>query len=275
MPRDRQRHMSSPFCHDSQVPVLSASWPHQEALARLHFLVGERRSLGILTGGDGSGKSLVLATLLRELPPSERPGCMVNLAGLEPRDFLRELAARLHAQPQMGDDVSALWRRIGDHLRANFLLRLQTVVLLDDADEAEHEVPVFILRLLKSYSAGLTVVLGADPARVMRLGGDLLQLAQLRIHLEPWGPDEIKRYLQSRLAQASGDPRKFDDGAVARLYQLSNGVPRWVAHLAELSWLAAAGSRRKQIGAETVESAYEALSASYQAAPADRTARSA
>jgi len=267
MPRDHRR-LPSPCGSASHAPVFCPSPTHQEALARLHFLVAERRSLGILTGGDGSGKSLVLATFLDELPSAQRPACLVNLWGLEPRDLLRELAAGLYAQPRTGDDVSSLWQRIGERLRANQLIRLRTVVLLDDADEASHEVLIFVLRLLKSQPGGLTLVLAADPGRLTRLGGDLLQLSQLHIQLEPWERDDVKEYLQSNLARAGGGLQGFDDAAVERLYDLSNGVPRWVAHLAELTWLAAAGGCRDFIDAETVESAYQMLSDSYHAASA-------
>jgi len=267
MPRDHRR-LPSPCGSALDAPGFYASPTHQEALARLHFLVGERRSLGILTGGDGSGKSLVLATFLNQLPSSERPACLISLLGLEPRDLLWELAVGLYAQPRIGDDLSSLWQRISDRLRANQLIRLRTAVLLDDADEAAHEVLIFVLRLLKSQPSGLTLVLAADPARLTRLGGDLLQLAQLRIHLEPWESDDVREYLQASRARSGGDLARFDDAAVERLYDLSNGVPRWVAHLAELTWLAAADRSRDVIDAETVESAYQMLSASYHAASA-------
>jgi len=268
MPRDRCRPSPSPFCSACHSHIFYASPIHQEALARLHFLVGEQRSLGVLTGGDGSGKSLLLATFRDELPSSEQPACLVNLMGLEPRDLLGELAVGLRAQARTSDDVYTLWQRISERLRANHLLRLQTTVLLDDADEAAHEVLILVLRLLKSQPAGLTLVLAADPARMTRLGGDLLQLSQLRIHLEPWEPDDVREYLQASLARVGGHQQVFDEAAVERLYALSNGVPRWVAHLAELTWLAAADGAWDRIGAETVESAYQALSASYYATSA-------
>jgi general secretion pathway protein A len=224
--------------------------------------------LGILTGGDGSGKSLVLAQFLRELRQTGQPACLVNLMGLEPRDFLWELAAGLRAQPRVCDDVFTLWRHVIERIRASHLLHDRTTILLDDADEAAHEVLIFVLRLLKSQPTGTTLALVADPERMTRLGGDLLQLSQLRIHLEPWEVSDLREYLQTSLTRAGGDPWMFDEAAVARLHALSDGLPRWAAHLAELAWLAAAGEQLDRITADTVESAYQALSASYQAAPA-------
>lgn len=268
MPCERNRLPATPFRDTGDASCFYASATHQEALARLQFLVRQGRSLGILTGGDGSGKSLVLARFLRELQQAGQPACLVNLMGLEPREFLWELAAGLRAQPRTCDDVFTLWRQLLDRIRANHLLQSRTTILLDDADEAAHEVLLFVLRLLKSQPAGTTMALVAAPERMTRLGGDLLQLSQLRIQLEPWELSDLRQYLQSSLSRAGSDPRMFDEAAVARLHALSDGLPRWAAHLAELAWLAASGSQLDRITAETVESAYQALSASYQAAPA-------
>ena len=136
---------------------------------------------------------------------------------------------------------------------------------MDDADEAAHEVLIVVLRLLKSQAAGTTLALAADGERMTRLGGDLLQLSQLSIHLEHWEVSDVRQYLQTSLTRAGGDPRMFDEAAVSRLHALSDGLPRWAAHLAELAWLAAVGKQWDRITADTVESAYQALSASYHA----------
>jgi general secretion pathway protein A len=258
----------SPFRNAGKGPCFFASATHQEALARLHFLVRQGRSLGILTGDDGTGKSLVLARFLDEARHRGQPACGANLLGLEPRDFLWELAAGLSARPHASDDVFSLWRRISDRLRENQLLNRNTAIVLDDADEAAHEVLIFVLRLLKSHPVGMTLTLAADPARLTRLGGDLLQLSQLRIHLEPWEADDVREYVQTSLTRAGDNPDLFDDSAVARLLELSGGLPRWITHLAELTWLAAAGREADRIDAEMVDSAYQELSASYHAAPA-------
>lgn len=268
MRRTQDSPCSSPFRNAGEGPWFFASATHREALARLHFLVRQGRSLGILTGEGGTGKSLVLARFLDETRHSGQPACGVNLLGLEPRDFLWELAAGLHARPRAGDDVFSLWRRVSDRLRENQLVNRNTAIVLDDADEAAHEVLIFVLRLLKSHPLGMTLTLAAAPARLNRLGGDLLQLSQLRIHLEPWESGDVREYLQVGLTRAGANPDLFDAAAIERLLELSGGLPRWVAHLAELTWLAAVGRDLDSIDAEMVDSAYQELSASYHAAPA-------
>ena len=125
MPCQRNRLPATPFRNACDGSCFYASATHQEALARLQFLVQQGRSLGILTGGDGSGKSLVLSPFLGELQQTGQPACLINLMGLEPRDFLWELAAGLRAQPRTSDDVFALWRHVIDRIRANHLLHAE------------------------------------------------------------------------------------------------------------------------------------------------------
>ncbi|HEY4759151.1 MAG TPA: hypothetical protein VIH42_01085, partial [Thermoguttaceae bacterium] len=50
----------SPFRGGLVMQLLQRSPTHEEALARLHFLVDNQRRLGLLMGPSGSGKSLVL-----------------------------------------------------------------------------------------------------------------------------------------------------------------------------------------------------------------------
>ena len=47
---------------------------HEEALARLEFLVTDRRRLGLLLGAPGCGKSLVLEVFARRFAAREHSG---------------------------------------------------------------------------------------------------------------------------------------------------------------------------------------------------------
>jgi len=268
MLRERHRRPLTPFCSAGDASCCYPSASHQEALARLQFLVRQGRSLGILTGSEGSGKSLLLAKFLGDLQQAGQPACLINLTGLEPRDFLWELAAGLRALPGAGDNAFTLWRQVNDRIRAHHLLHARVTILLDDADEASGDVLTAVLRLLKSQPGMATLALAVDDQRLPRLGSDLLHLSPLRIHLEPWELGDLRQYVQTSLARAGGDPRKFDEAAVTRLHALTDGVPRWAVQLAELAWLAAEGDQLERITADTVESAYQALSASYLAGPA-------
>jgi type II secretory pathway predicted ATPase ExeA len=57
---------------------------HDEALARLQFLVHDRRRLGLLIGPSGSGKSLLLEVFADQLRRSAQPVAKLSLLGVGP-----------------------------------------------------------------------------------------------------------------------------------------------------------------------------------------------
>lgn len=254
----------SPFRRSGDLAFFFPSPTHEEALARLDFLVQQRHSLGILSGGDGAGKSVVMEVFAGQSRHAGRVACVVNLLGMDVRGFLWSLAAGLGTNPPGDEDAVLLWRRIDDRLEENALQGMEIVLFLDDADGASHDVLIQVLRLLKTQENRLTIILAVESSRVARLGGDLLQLSQLRIHLEPWDQSDVRDYLQSGLAGAEDNPVAFDETAVMRLHELSGGIPRSVGRLADLALLAASSQGRGSVDAETIECVYQELSPTYR-----------
>lgn len=252
----------SPFRGTLDWRRFFASPTHDEALARLHFLVEERRRLGLLLGADGCGKSLVLEVFARRLRRSGAQVANVNLLGLDLREFLWLTAAELGINPDRRDDPFRLWRSVLDRLTENRYQQLDTVLLLDDANEATTAVLDHVVRLAQfdSTSTGrLTVVLAANENAVGRLTPRLLELADLRIDLDPWEPADTVQYVTAALTQAGAASAIFTDEALHRLHDLSDGMPRRVNQLANLALLAGAGRGLKQIDVELVDSTYQEL----------------
>ena len=252
----------SPFrgCLDPQFFFQGPT--HDEALARLHFLVDQRRRLGLLMGGSGSGKSLLLEVFAQQLRRDGRPVAKVGLLGVEPAEMLMLLAAGLELNPAPAGSTATLWRAITDRLIEYRYRQLETVVLLDDADRADHRVLDQVARLLQcdpSPKSRLTLVLAGRREQMGRLGERLLDLAELRIDVQPWEAPETEDYIRTSLAQAGRESAVFAAPAVARLHELTGGVPRRVSQLADLALLAGAGAELQQIGADLVESVYREL----------------
>jgi len=236
---------------------------HEEALARLHFLVEERRRVGLLMGVSGSGKSLLLEVFAEQLRQSGLPVAKVNLLGLDPAEMLCLLGAGLELNLDPSQPVARLWRSVTDRLIEYRYQQLDTIILLDDADRAASGVLDLVTRLAQhdpSPAARLTIVLAGQRARMSRIGDRLLELAELRIDLDPWEQSDTEAFLSSSLAQAGRQSSVFADPAVARLHELSRGIPRRVSRLADLALVAAAGEELQQIDAEVVESVYHELS---------------
>jgi general secretion pathway protein A len=253
----------TPFRSGLDPRLFYGSPTHEEALFRLHFLVQERRRVGLLMGVSGSGKSLLLDVFANQLRERGLPVAKVNLLALEPAEMLCLLGAGLELNLDPAQPVARLWRSVTDRLIEYRYQQLETIVLLDDADRAAAPTLDLVTRLAQhdlSPATRLTIVLAGQRERISRIGDRLLELAELRIDVDPWEQPDTEAFLSSSLAQAGRQSSVFADPAVARLHELSRGIPRRVSRLADLALIAAAGEDLPQIDAEVVESVYHELS---------------
>lgn len=235
---------------------------HDEALARLHYLVTERQRLGIMLGPAGSGKSATLEKFASELAGSRCETVSMSPAGLSARDVMFQLAQDLGTRPDAEEPEFSWWRRIEDRLTSHRYQQLATVVLCDDADRASAEVTSLLLRLMRLgrvRGAQVTLVLSAQRERLARLDPYLMDLCDLRIELVPWEETDLGGFLQwTQLHQAHSVPG-FTPAAVTRLRQLSRGVPRQVHKLVSLATVAARGQQIPHIDVRTLETVFTEL----------------
>jgi type II secretory pathway predicted ATPase ExeA len=250
----------SPFRGSRDVRYFYQSPVHDEALARLHYLVENHRRAGLLAGPAGSGKSLVLEVLRRQL---RRQGTEVARAcalGAGERELLWSLADDLRLNPRPDADTFALWRVVADCVTELRYQRRDAVLLVDDVDRGGEDVRRLCQRLTQidpAPDSRLTLVLTAIDPR--RLGRSLLGLCDLRIELDPWDADETAGYLSASLSHAGRVAPIFDPAASRRIHALAQGIPRRVGQLAELALVAGAGKGLSSIDEDTVESAYREL----------------
>jgi len=252
----------SPFSGGLDARAFYQSPTHEEALARLHFLVERSRRLGLLLGPGGSGKSLLLRFFSHGLGRRGAAVAMLNLSGLGAEELLPPLAEQLGLMPPPAAGTAALWRMVTDRLAEFRYEHRDTVLLFDDADLAEAAVLGQLVRLLKQDVAAdsrLTAVLAGRPGRVDRVGPQLLELTELRIDLEPWEPADTQQFLESSLARAGREAPVFTPAAAERVHALGAGVPRRISQLADLSLLAGAGAELPLVDAETVEAVHGEL----------------
>lgn len=245
----------SPFATRVNVHQFFPSTTHQEALARLEFLVRHQRPLGLVLGAGGMGKSLLLHKLAHRL---SRQGCRVALAalvGLGSDELLWTLSSQLGCGERIDLGAGRLWARLADRLAENRRIHRSTVFLLDDLDAANPEVQALLIRLLHadpSPEGRHSLVLACDEARLDHVTQRLLELVDLRVDLEPWNEAETARYLQAVLSDAGCPEGVFDAPAMAEIHALSGGIPRQINRLADLALVAAAGQKADHVDSGTV-----------------------
>lgn len=252
----------SPFASQLDPKDYYPSVLHEEALARLDFLIANRRRLGFLLGGSGTGKSLLLEVAARQLRRNNCRLVKFNVMGLSGAEFTWKLAMGLGSPLAPGTSALDCWRGITDHLTANRYHRVATIVFLDDADEASADVHAAISRLVlidPHPEAQLTIVLTAQRQRTPALGTRLNELCDLRIELEPLDELETAAYIEHACQQAGARRSLFVVEAIERLYELTHGNPRRLRQLAELSLLAGAAESLDKVTADVVDSVQHSL----------------
>jgi general secretion pathway protein A len=261
----------APFSSKQNAEHYFDSPPHAEALAGLHLLVQQNRRLGVLAGAPGTGKSMVLDVLARQL---RRNGCFaskLNLMGLDSDEFLWRLASGLGHYVSGETRPVVLWKAIQDKLATQRYQRVTTVLLWDDADECEFETLTAMSRIVQMEQhpdSRLTVVLACRNNRLALLGSRLVDLCELSMDLEPWSLEDTKEYISTALNRSGREALTFSDDALERLHDLANGIPRAVNQLADLCLLVGAGEEISVIDADTVENVQQSFRARHMSVDA-------
>jgi general secretion pathway protein A len=252
----------SPFRGSLDPRYYFNSPSHDEALARLQFVVENQRRLAVMVSPSGSGKSLLLEVFARQLRRAGSQAIHLQLLGIDGHEFLWQLTRQLGADLDPEASISRIWRSLTDRLSVNRYQHINTVLLLDDVDEANRDVLTSITRLVTwepQPESRLAIVLAAREGCLERLDRRLLELCELRIDILPWEYEDTAEYLKSALEKAGRTDPTFDQQAMARLHELTRGVPRRVRQLAELALLAGAGQGLKLIDQQTIETVNQEL----------------
>jgi general secretion pathway protein A len=255
----------SPFAPRYAVRHFFASPTHDEALARLQFLIDDGRRVGLLLGDRGSGKTTVLEVLRAALQREGTTAVLVNLQGLDEDEALWQIAAACGLNPTREAPRGWLWRAVTDFLLTQRYQQRATVLLFDDAHEATPELTSLLSRFLDwelTPETRLTIVLAAMPDLAARLGQRVLQLAELRVTLESWDANDTAAYVRAMLAAARCESAAFSYAALERVHLLTGGQPRRVAQLANLALLAGAGQELPEVDAITVQGVFDELALS-------------
>ena len=234
----------------------------EEAIARIDYLIAQNRRLGLLLGRDGLGKSTILNFVSRNLKRKRTPCVYLNAMGMDQTEFVLNVGQSLGAIHEMNTSMAVAWRSLFDRFQTNRFQHLNTVILIDDAHEAESEVLSAIVRLIQWCPAGksrVTVVMAAEQDQAELIGRRLLELCELRIELEPWEQQDTVEFLRSLTTNAGATRRIFDVRAVEEIQRLAEGIPRRILQIAELALVAGAGQELERVDVDTVAAVEQEL----------------
>lgn len=235
-----------PFGKTPDPRFLFLSHGHEEALARLEYIV-EERELAVLTGDIGCGKTTLSRALMDRLGPRFR-FCYIINPRLNSMEFLRTIARILEVE-QPADAKDTLINQIHTAVYTLNQRDICPVLVVDEAQMITDAEVFDEIRLLTNFQLDDrnllgVVIMGQPELRQMMASSrfePLRQRISLHFHLKPLSLHEIMEYLDFRLEAAGGAPGLFTPDAVQRIHEISGGVPRKINSMATNALLVAYG----------------------------------
>jgi len=249
-----------PF-HDNDELKLFETEQHQR-IRELLQQTAALRSVMLLSGDNGVGKSALVAQWIQELSPKLYAPLVITQATLSASAVLATLVGKLGRTPSMFrsrniKEIEEALPRLG---------RLTPVLVLD---EAQNYSPSSIeeVRLL------LGLNLPQQPLFALILVGDNYLLDTLRLqsrrplysriatayHMEPLTYEQTRDFLVHSAETAGIQRDCFDDHAMQMIAMAADGIPRTIQLIARSAWCEASRQRETLVHVKHVEHALQLI----------------
>ena len=233
----------TPFTKELAPSMLFASAAHQEAVARVDWIISER-ALGVVCGEVGAGKTVAARAATAMLDSSRHTIVYLPNPAIGARGIYTHVRA-LGATPRFYR--ATLIPQATDLLAAETAERGKTVVLICDEAHLLSAEQLEELRMLTNSEmdsrATFACLLLGQPTlrRKLRQGvfAALDQRISLRCTIDGMDRKETGEYIAHHVKLAGRSDTLFSDDAVALIHEASRGLPRQVNNLATQTLIAA------------------------------------
>lgn len=226
-----------PFGRDLAPGTLHRHTAHNEAVARISWCVTER-TIGVITGEVGAGKTVAIRTALTALDTSRHTIIYLANPLIGVRGIHEAIVTAFGANPT--NLSSRLVAQATTALTSERDERGRTPVLvLDEAHLLSYE-QLETIRMLTNHAmdqdSPLACLLVGQPTlrRTMKLAvlAALEQRTSLRYTMPGMNPAETTSYIRHHLALAGRSDTLFSDDATTLIHTTARGYPRAINNLA-------------------------------------------
>jgi len=229
-----------PFENSPDPKFLFHSKQHDEALFRLLYAIQSSRGAALLTGEYGCGKTLLMHTIISELSQGQFKIAYLTNPRWNALELIQEILYQLEINYQSLSRLEML-HSLNDFLIQNVQEKCQTIIIVDEAQVINDYETFEELRLLLNFQLNerflLTLFLVGQPElnEMIKKIPQLNQRIAVRFHLKHFNFEETKAYIQYRLKVAGRNDPIFTDSAFDEIYKYSEGIPRIINNICDLS----------------------------------------
>lgn len=251
-----------PFSIAPDPRYLYMSELHREALAHLLYGISSDGCFILLTGDVGTGKTTVCRCLLAQLPENTEIALVLN-----PRLTVLELLETICDELQIPIDAGAQSAKSYIDRLNLYLLEAHSqgknvALLIDEAQNLSLDLleQIRLLTNLETDRKKLLkiVLLGQTELREILEQPGVAQVSQRitsRFHLLPLDRENSFNYVLHRLMVAGEREKVFSRAALARIFQLTHGIPRLINVLCDRALLGAYVEEKYLVSSEIVDKA--------------------
>ncbi len=259
--------IEKPFENSPDPRFLYCSAQHEEALMRMLYAVRERKGAALLTGEYGSGKTLLSRVVIGKLNEEANRysiSLVVNPA-IPPLDLLREIVYQLGCEVSKDDDKLDILHKLNEVLFKNLTDEKHSVIIIDEAQAIDDETSFEEIRLLLNFQSNerflLTLLLLGQPELKEKINRikQLEQRFSLRYHLQNLSYEETVEYIIHRCRVAQREDKIFTAGSYRLIYEWTEGIPRKINNICDISLLIGYGNKANEIGESIVKAVVEDL----------------
>ena len=256
----------NPFRIAPDPAFFYASAGHKRAQAYLRYGVYQGQGFVVITGAPGTGKSMLLQTLLQELPADEYVVARIANTNLQADDILRAVAESFGIRGKIANKAELL-SALEAFLRSHVAVGRSTILVVDEAQNLPRH-SLEELRMLSNFQLNekpllQIVLIGQEQFREMLADKTMEQLTQRVIaasNLVPITAMETRGYIGHRLSHVGWQGRPGFTGQALRLIFLyTRGVPRLINVFCDRLLLAGALDERSEIDVALVRKLVDEL----------------